>query len=102
MKKFDVESIAGPDSLEAQARRLVAHFDELFFANLQKKHPTVEMEGELPAREMRAIVILSNRGRSIRPKTLNQMHQQTAPARSRTMNPARWGAAELFVLAVPA
>ncbi|HXB21461.1 MAG TPA: MarR family transcriptional regulator, partial [Candidatus Solibacter sp.] len=35
------------------------------FANLQKKHPTEELEGELPAREMRAIVVLSNRGRSI-------------------------------------
>ena len=48
--------------MEAQARRLVALFDELFFANLQKKHPTEEMEGELPAREMRAVVVLSNRG----------------------------------------
>jgi len=61
MKKFDAEN----KSLEAQARRLVAYFDELFFANLQKKHPTEELEGELPARAMRAIVILSNRGRCI-------------------------------------
>jgi DNA-binding MarR family transcriptional regulator len=65
MKKFDIESIEGPEALEAQARRLVAHFDQLFFANLQKKHPTEELEGELPARQMRAIVILSNRGRCI-------------------------------------
>ncbi len=65
MKKFDVGNIAAPESLEAQARRLVAHLDELFFANLQKKHPTEELEGELPAREMRAIVVLSNRGRCI-------------------------------------
>jgi DNA-binding MarR family transcriptional regulator len=65
MKKFDSESIESPESLEAQARRLVAHFDQLFFANLQKKHPTEELEGELPARQMRAIVILSNRGRCI-------------------------------------
>ncbi|HEV3038162.1 MAG TPA: MarR family transcriptional regulator [Candidatus Angelobacter sp.] len=61
MKKFDSEN----KSLEAQARRLVSYFDELFFANLQKKHPTEELEGELPARAMRAIVILSNRGRCI-------------------------------------
>src|SRR5213082_3010331 len=65
MKTFDFASIEGPKSLEAQARRLVAHLDELFFANLQKKHPTEELEGELPAREMRAIVVLSNRGRCI-------------------------------------
>jgi DNA-binding MarR family transcriptional regulator len=65
MKKFDIESIEGAESLEAQARRLVAHLDQLFFANLQKKHPTEELEGELPARQMRAIVILSNRGRCI-------------------------------------
>lgn len=65
MKKFDAGNIENQDSLEAQARRLVAHLDELFFANLQKKHPTEELEGELPAREMRAIVVLSNRGRSI-------------------------------------
>jgi DNA-binding MarR family transcriptional regulator len=65
MKKFDIESIEGTEALEAQARRLVAHFDQLFFANLQKKHPTEELEGELPARQMRAIVILSNRGRCI-------------------------------------
>jgi DNA-binding MarR family transcriptional regulator len=64
MKTFDLGSIEGK-SLEAQARRLVAYLDELFFANLQKKHPTEELEGELPAREMRAIVILSNRGRCI-------------------------------------
>ena len=65
MKTFDFGSIEGPKSLEAQARRLVAYLDELFFANLQKKHPTEELEGELPAREMRSIVILSNRGRCI-------------------------------------
>ena len=65
MKKFDSGNIEDAKSLEAQARRLVAHFDELFFANLQKKHPTEELEGELPAREMRAIVILSTRGRCI-------------------------------------
>ena len=65
MKTFDFGSIDGPKSLEAQARRLVAYLDELFFANLQKKHPTEELEGDLPAREMRSIVILSNRGRCI-------------------------------------
>src|SRR5258708_4022235 len=65
MKKFDNGNISGQESLETQARRLVAHLDELFFANLQKKHPTDELEGELPAREMRAVVVLSSRGRCI-------------------------------------
>jgi DNA-binding MarR family transcriptional regulator len=65
MKKFDSGNIGSQESLETQARRLVAHLDELFFANLQKKHPTDELEGELPAREMRAIVVLSSRGRCI-------------------------------------
>ncbi|HLJ88567.1 MAG TPA: MarR family transcriptional regulator [Candidatus Angelobacter sp.] len=65
MKQFENGILDATDLMERQSRQLVAHLDTLFFANLMKKHPTEELEGELPSRDMRAIVVMGNRGCSI-------------------------------------